>query len=111
MNPEQKHDEKLSAVLRQWAVDAPLPPRFREQVWQRIAQAETRGGAAAGPSFTAWLESVFSRPLPAVCYVAVLLLAGAATGLWQAKFKAAEAESQWRARYVQSVDPYRMHGN
>ncbi|MGO8701399.1 MAG: hypothetical protein ACLQVY_27250 [Limisphaerales bacterium] len=111
MNAEERSDKPLNTVLRQWTVEAPLPPRFREQVWQRIARSEEAASPASRPSLTAWLESVFSRPTLAVCYIAVLLLAGATTGLWQAKYRSSQAELLWRALYVQSIDPYRMSGN
>ena len=36
-----ENDRGLSEELRRWTVTTPLPPRFREGVWQRIASAET----------------------------------------------------------------------
>jgi hypothetical protein len=109
MNTEK--DEQLKTVLRQWTVGSALPPLFRERVWQRIARAEEIASPASRPSLTEWLESVFSRPTWAVGYIAILLLVGVTTGLWQARDKSSQAESDWRARYVQSIDPYRMSGN
>jgi hypothetical protein len=89
-------------------VEAAFPPRFREGVWQRIAHEE----ATVRPNFlskiTCWLEMVFRRPLPAASYVAILLFVGVTVGFWQGNEKSAQAESQWRARYIQSVDPYQM---
>jgi hypothetical protein len=111
MNAEEKNDEQLKTVLRQWTVQSPLPPLFRERVWRRIARAEETASPASRPSLTAWLELVFSRPTLAIGYIAILLLVGVTTGLWQARDKSSQAESHWRARYVQSIDPYRMPGH
>jgi hypothetical protein len=42
MNTNQpKHeDEPLRALLKEWKAKPSLPPRFQEQVWRRIEQAE-----------------------------------------------------------------------
>jgi hypothetical protein len=107
MNTNQKGDDDLRAALREWVVDSAIPPRFKEQVWQQIARTE----AQAAPTFTAWLESLFNRPALAISYIAILLVAGVMTGFWRVKDRSAESETQWRARYVQSVDPYQMPRN
>ena len=108
MKPEQTSDEPLRGVLRDWKVDSPLPPGFGEQVWQRIARQEAPAASRLQPSLTAWLGTLFSRRSLAVSYFVALLLIGATTGLVEVKIKSAAADSQWRARYVQSIDPYKM---
>jgi hypothetical protein len=107
MNTNQRGDDELNAVLREWVVDSAPPTRFEEQVWRRIARVRTSGA----PTFGEWLESLFNRPALAISYITILLVAGAMTGLWRVKYKSAESETQWRARYVQSVDPYQMPRN
>jgi hypothetical protein len=107
MKPENQNDPALSKLLREWKSDTPLPPRFPEQVWQRIALEET---AAANPLalFWKWLIQSAARPSFAVSYATILLLLGLATGLWQAHASSDRAAETLSARYVQMVDPYQM---
>jgi hypothetical protein len=105
-NRETENDERLSAVLREWKVDVSLPPRFQEQVWRRVSRAEAQAGPSLRQVFARWVETTFSRPALAVSYVTVLLFIGLTTGYVRAQDKSAQAQSQWRAMYVQSVDPY-----
>lgn len=101
-------DEALIRLLRSWKSDAPLPPRFQESVWNRIARAETRKAAGAWTTFNRCVEAIFARPSFALSYVALFLFAGLGAGLWQAHGRAVQGETEWRARYVQMVDPYQM---
>jgi len=109
-HPSEK-DKALSALLRAWKPDASLPPRFQEAVWNRISCAE------AAPTFSLWqalasrIETALRRPALAFSYVTVLLFAGLGVGYWQGEGKTAQAASEWRARYVQTVDPYQMPRN
>jgi predicted membrane-bound dolichyl-phosphate-mannose-protein mannosyltransferase len=104
-NPES--DERLRAVLREWVVDTPLPPRFQDQVWKRIARDEVPSAS----SFWAWLvrlvEVVLLRPRIAFSYVAALLVLGVAAGSVAAQIKSNRLDATLSTRYVQSVDPYR----
>ncbi len=105
-NQIPQDDESLRAVLRQWTLNAPLPPRFQQQVWRRIARAETK------PETTVWawllnlVEVALPRPKVAYSYVAILLLFGAAAGSWAAQRKTNGLDAALGWRYVQSVDPY-----
>lgn len=105
-NQEPENDERLRAVLHEWKVDVSLPPRFQEQVWRRISRTEAQVGPSLRQIFARWVETTFSRPALAVSYVTVLLFAGLTTGYVRAQDKSAQAQSQWRTLYVQSVDPY-----
>jgi hypothetical protein len=106
MKPEDPMENQapVSNLLREWRVDAPLPPGFQDQVWRRIDRAV--------PREPAWLARVrqvvraMTRPALAVSYLAVLLLAGLATGYIQAKAANARTDDRLSARYVQAVDPY-----
>jgi hypothetical protein len=96
MNPE---DTKLSALLRQSRVSPPLPPRFQENVWRRIEDAQ----APAKPA--SWLDAFATlvlRPRFAYATVAALLLAGALLGAHQG---AQIAKQDAQARYVAMVAP------
>ena len=105
-NFDAENDASLRKVLGAWVVDATPPPRFQEQVWQRIAREEAQAKPGVWQTLTHWMEATFSRPTLAASYVAVLLFAGLSTGYWQAHDKSAQIESQQRTLYVQSVDPY-----
>jgi hypothetical protein len=106
-NQSFEKDEALSQLLRTWQPDAPLPPRFQEGVWNRIARVE-----APRPNLwrlvVVWLEKTISRPAMAASYVAILLVAGLGAGYWQGEGKSAKTTSELRSRYVQAVDPYQM---
>lgn len=106
---EVNRGETLHKLLHTWKVEAKLPPRFQDAVWNRIATTERE---AKGPSsqrrLTTWIEAVFSTPTLAASYVAILLLAGVGTGYWQAAGRATQRNSELRVRYIQSVDPYQM---
>lgn len=108
MKPNQpsRNDEPLHELLAQWKVEESLPPRFQEQVWKRIDQGEARKPQSSLAALAHWLEATFRRPVLASAYVAVLLFVGLGAGYWQAQDKTAQSQSELRARYVQSVDPY-----
>ena len=110
-NQEPESDGQFSPALREWVVDTALPPRFQEQVWQRIACAEAQVKPSAWHLLRLRLEFTFSRPALAFSYLAILLFGGLTTGYWQAHGRSGRDESQWRARYVQSVDPYQVPRN
>jgi hypothetical protein len=101
----KENEMRLEQVLQEWRVTSPLPPRFREQVWQRIDRT-----AAAKISISevlqVWFATAFARPAFAFAYVSVLLALGLALGFVQANRRSAEVSQQLEARYVQSIDPY-----
>ncbi len=106
MNSQDSNPENaaLSKVLRQWQVTEPLPPRFQEQVWRRIENAES-----ALPIWKLLLRRLaagLSRPAVAASYVSVLLLLGVAGGYWHARETRAEVDQQLSSRYVQMVAAY-----
>lgn len=112
-NHNAENEERLHEVLREWKVDATMPPRFQEQVWRRIALAEKPDEIKTSlwQALKLWVESTFSRPALALAYIAVLMMIGLTTGYIRAEDKSAHAESQWRAEYVQSIDPYQAPRN
>ena len=107
MKPEPAdNDATLSQVLREWSPAAELPPRFQEQVWQRLARAEAPGGVTLWAMFRRWLEVRVNRPAVALAYVTVLLGIGVSAGYWHARTDASQTERVLQARYVQAVDPF-----
>ncbi len=100
-------DESLRRVLHQWAVDIPLPPRFQEQVWGRIAQTETQPVLSLWGSLSGWVEGLLSRPHFALSYFAALLVLGVAAGSLAAQVTTRRLNANLGVRYVQSLDPFR----
>jgi hypothetical protein len=109
-HPSEK-DKALSALLRAWKPDVTLPPRFQEAVWNRIACAEAAPTLSLWQALASRIETTLRRPAFAASYVAVLLFTGLGAGYWHGEGKTAQAASEWRARYVQTVDPYQMPRN
>ncbi len=105
-NLTPENEARLSETLGRWVVDAPLPPRFQEHVWNRIARAET------GPQISFWqavaklIGDAFARPRVAYGYAAVLLALGIAAGSFSAQLTTNRLETNLGQRYVQSIDPY-----
>lgn len=109
MNPEEsKTNEALGRTLKAWKVAEPLPPRFAEGVWQRIARNERR---APDSILITWLER-FRRgiihPALAGSYIALLLFAGSGVGYWRAQVVKERVTEELGARYVHLMDPYQM---
>lgn len=105
-NQEPNNDERLRTMLRQWVVEAPLPPRFQEQVWKRIERGEVRTQLGFWANLVRLFETALPRPRIAVSYVATLLVLGVAAGSVAAQIKSGHLNTALSERYVQMVDPY-----
>ena len=105
-NRPDNHNDALHQVLKEWRLNAALPPRFQERVWQRIERA----GASAAPSLWGalahWIGTRLPRPAMASVYITVLLVVGGTAGWTQAHQTNARVNSELGARYVQELDPY-----
>jgi len=106
MNQEPEKDERLDEVLREWVVDAPLPPRFQEQVWSRISRAKVPP-ASLWSLLTRFMEAVLPRPKVTFAYLSMFLGLGVAAGSLTAQIKTNRVDTELSHRYVQSLDPYR----
>jgi hypothetical protein len=108
MKPENSTENEgaLRSVLRQWEIKEPLPPRFREQVWQRIARREAQAPQAPWTQLANWIGGLMARPSLAVSYVTLLLLAGLFAGYWHARVDTARTSQELGNRYVQMLNPY-----
>jgi hypothetical protein len=99
MNTE---DIPLQTLLRESRTTPALPPRFQQNVWRRIEDAE----APAKPA--SWLDTLvvlILRPRLALATVAALVLAGVLAGVqegWQA------ARHDARMNYISSVAPHTL---
>ena len=99
-NP-QADDAKLTALLRQShpASLPSLPPRFQENVWRRIEDAE------APTSSGSWLNALATsvlQPRFACLTAVVLVLAGAVLGAYQGTHA---ARHDARTQYIATVMP------
>ncbi len=103
INPQK---DPLDAALGRWRVSSPLPPHFQEHVWRRIADAAAKPAVNPWQALQEWLNLAFARPAVAMACVSVLLLAGSATGWWQAHQKSLRVQDELSSRYVRSLDPY-----
>src|SRR5258706_41867 len=96
MNPD---DAKLGALLRASRMASSLPPRFQENVWRRIEDAE------APAKSESWLDALIAlilRPKFAFATVAALML----TGIFLGTHEGAQiAKQDAQARYLAAVAP------
>jgi hypothetical protein len=104
---DEAADRKLQKALREWEVKDPLPPRFGDRVWQRIAREEAQAPASPWSQLLDWVGQALARPSLALSYLALLLVVGVLAGYWQARAANERASEELGARYVQLMDPYR----
>jgi hypothetical protein len=95
-------DTKLQELLRASRPTPSLPPRFQQNVWRRIEDAE----APAKPA--SWLDALADlilRPRFALATATILVLAGIFAGTLEGR-QAARHEAQ--ANYLASVAPHSL---
>jgi hypothetical protein len=104
MNNENIHsaDAKLGMLLRASRVSPVLPPRFRENVWRRIEDAEAPAPSAPGLSWLDALAGLVLRPRFALATVTMLIVAGALLGV---RDGGQIARHDAQARYLAVVAP------
>jgi hypothetical protein len=105
-NEGQPYDDALRAVLKQWRVETPLPPRFQEEVWRRIERQAAHTPALALGRWLDQLRVWVNRPAFAAGWATLLLIAGVAAGTWHAREVTHRWDRQLAQRYVASVNPY-----
>jgi hypothetical protein len=106
MKANQESEENLDSMLREWKTGAALPPRFQEQVWNRIALAEAQPKVPLWAGVWRLVEVALPRPRIAYAYLAALMVFGMAAGSLAAYRKTSHFESSLSVRYVQSVSPF-----
>ncbi len=103
---QSEPDRLLHQTLGEWRVEEPLPPRFREQVWQRIAREEAQAPQTLWAQLAGRIGAAMMRPSLAISYVAILLAAGLLAGYWQARLDNQRVSQELGARYVEMIAPY-----
>lgn len=103
-NPEQTPD-RLKEVLGNWQVKTLPPAGFQNSVWRRIETAEPVRQNSFWTFILARLTAPLRQPQMAAAYLAIVLLAGLAGGLWQGERKTEEWSRRQAARYLALVDP------
>lgn len=101
-----KNDEPLDHLLQCWTVAASLPPRFNEQVWDRIVQGEAHPQPSWWQELRNLIPQLLPRPAFALAYVSILLVLGLTGGYLHAQTDSARTERMLAQRYAQSVAPY-----
>jgi len=99
-------DDSLRKCLREWRVEASPPPRFQEQVWRRIQDAESGRPAGLGLVLQNLAARFLGRRGWVPSYLSLALAVGLGLGYWQAKAQASSVSEDLRQQYVQSIDPY-----
>jgi hypothetical protein len=93
-------DEKLTGLLRSARTAPNLPPRFQQNVWRRIEDAEA---PARAESWLDALAALILQPRFAYAAAAILLLAGALAGTMEGR-QLARHDAQMN--YLASVAPH-----
>jgi hypothetical protein len=99
-------DPLLNKALRQWQIRETLPPRFGEQVWQRIAREAAERPSQLWTQLFERIGQALARPPLAAAYLALLVFGGLAAGYWHARVANQRAAQQLEIRYVQMIDYY-----
>jgi hypothetical protein len=100
-NHNSSADPQVSALLHAARVSPALPPRFQQNVWRRIEDAEA-------PAPVSWLEAfaaLILRPRFAVAAATVLLLAGISAGTLEGR-QLARHDAQMN--YLAAVAPHAL---
>ena len=90
-------------LLKEWHIDASLPPTFNSAVWRRIEASQP---VSIPKLLSQWLNQVFARPAVAASFVAISLLIGLGAGQVHASRDLRTTDVELQSRYIQSVDPY-----
>ncbi|HXI71049.1 MAG TPA: hypothetical protein VNN22_11905 [Verrucomicrobiae bacterium] len=95
-------DERLGNLLRESRTSPALPPRFQDNVWRRIEDAEAPVKSGEASTWLDALVALLLRPRFAYATVAALMLGGIVLGAFNG---AQTARHDAEARYLASVAP------
>ena len=105
-NEPNQDDKPLSKALKEWRVEAPLPPGFQDAVWRRIERAQATPTLSVWGQIAEWIVNSLPRPALAASYLAVLLTVGGTMGWVQARHANSRLNGELGLRYVRTLDPY-----
>jgi len=105
-NEPSDGDKALRKLLKEWRMEASLPTRFQDSVWQRIERAQTPASPSTLEVIAHWFATMIPRPAFAVSYMIVLLAGGAAFGWEHARQETTHIKDDLGQRYVHVLDPY-----
>jgi hypothetical protein len=105
-NHESETERSLEKALAMWKVDAPVPPRFQEMVWQRIGKAESTASPDLWLSLRRLVEIALPQPKVACSYLAALAVLGVTAGSWAAQRQNDKLDALLGSRYLQQINPY-----
>ena len=104
--PSSSEETKLRELLRHARPTTELPPRFQENVWRRIEQAESSGAATDAGNWLSAVAGWLVRPRLAFAVATLLVLVGVGLGLNNG---AQQARADAQARYIAAVAPNALH--
>jgi len=99
------NDEQLDQRLHEWKVNDPISDSFRQDVWQRIHDAESRR------TFNGWRERVqafllsMQQPAYAAAAFTFLVLAGFSAGIILGSASDAQRRDNLKSQYVTAINP------
>lgn len=95
-------ETKLHELLHHARPTADLPPRFQENVWRRIEQAESSGVATDADNWLSVVAGWLMRPRLAFAVATMLVLVGVGLGFNNG---AQQARAEAQVRYIATVAP------
>jgi hypothetical protein len=98
-------DRQLGGLLREARNFPALPPRFQENVWRRIEDAELPANARPAAGWLEQLVALILRPRFAFATIAALMLGAILLGAYSG---AQTAHRDAEARYISSVAPHSL---
>lgn len=99
-------ETKLRELLYHARPNAELPPRFQENVWRRIEQAESSSAATDANNWLSAVAGWLLRPRLALAVATMLVLVGVGLGLNNGM---QQARTEAQARYLAAVAPNALH--
>jgi hypothetical protein len=105
-NPDND-DRALAKTLKEWRVEAALPPGFQQTVWRKIDQQRKPSQGSIIEVMRAWMNGFVARPRVAAGYLAALVVVGVSAGWTQGHRDNLRVENELADRYVRVLDPYR----
>ena len=102
-SPPDADDAKLRVLLQQAHPAPTLPPRFQEDVWRRLDQAQRPRAATAPRPWLEWIFPGIRHPAYAAVGAGLVILAGA---VWGTEAGTDQRHRADQVRYLAAVSPF-----